>query len=176
MRKLVALCVIALTATAANAAIEHSWTNAPTGAGNIRNDLHIVSDPCWTNSHIEVDTTPSQIHFGAGSAPHIDNTIPGFADDMGCFPGSASVAYHTESATYTETDWGVAGGSCSVDPIYTVTCSPDANGSVLVTSYNLNAEARTDTWPIVNGAVVPEPASLSLLAIGGVAALIRRRR
>lgn len=57
--------------------------------------------------------------------------------------------------------------------------SDDANGSfqmIAVSIHDLNFTRADNLILIVNGFLVPEPASLSLMGVGGLAALRRRRR
>ena len=165
-----------MVSAAANAGIINSWALGDIAAGtNLENLLSVTSTPDWTNSHVEIElTSGSIVTAGSGVAYHyVALGIP--MEDTGCFPSSAAVAYHVEGPTYYETDWGVSGGDSGIDPLYVVTLPETANGTWLVKSWNLGGEAVQDSGPIVNGVLVPEPATMVLLLIG-LPFVMRRRK
>ena len=176
---LIAAGVLMVSVAVANAEIINTWSLGDIAPGsNLENLLSVTSTPSdWTNSHVEITVTSGGPIVTAGTdvAYHYD-ALGITMEDTGCYPSSAAVAYHVESPTYYETDWGVTGGTSSVDPVYVVTLPETAMGTWLVRSWNLNGEDVTDSGPIVDGVLIPEPATMSLLVIGGLAAVIRKRR
>jgi hypothetical protein len=144
--------------------------------------------PAW--ACLEYDTYISNGTLGAacGIAPAVDLGDPGVEDPPGS--GEYVPVFGTQSSG-TPSDrlaiaWFTTGNEVGTLAVARITLSTSAQGtwSFLVTASPAddpenNFFGPKETLlelPIVDGYLVPEPATLGLLAIGGLGVLIRRKR
>lgn len=190
------LAILAM-ATVANAAISGTWAestqavvNGEPPAGYVVNDLLVTSDVDWTNSRLVVELTSGDIY----QAPSFDSDfgqvgfwglVAGLQWDTAVGSPGLGAAAQAVSAGDAITTSGIAfSWFDSVDTgaptdaiIARVTASADAAGtwSVLLFDADSVGVPTEISGPIVEGAFIPEPMTLSLLGLGGLA-LLRRRR
>ena len=154
-------------------------------------DMMVDTDTDWTNSRLDISLTSGAMYqhaFGSNSAPTpaLVAAFPELAyDTFVTVPNGLDVTFAgaiTMDATTIAASWAdTATGNAGKWQVARITLTQDANGSVAGKSYDVESAGQgilfTDDWEIVEGWLcIPEPATLGLLAVGGMAVLRRRRR
>lgn len=187
----VTTCAIALLAVTAIASAEISTyaVVARTTAQGVVNEVFVDATTDWTNSVSNLDLTSGSIYQDAVGGDQEPNpafiaVFPTLADDtyaavpagypaLASFAGTPAINATDFDASWFNTAAGDVGTGLKIAQI---TLSNDANGTYTVKSYDIETAGVgvEVTYPIVNGVITPEPATLSILGLGAVA-LIRRR-
>ena len=182
MKKCLSILVVLAVATVANAALVTTWEEQSAPAGMTSWKMMVATDTDWTNSRMEVDLTDGSINyllnvFPAGPVPQ----PLGLDDTAGFGPGFAAPTYAdwSEAPQAFRCSWGnsVAGETGDLW-IGILTMSDDADGEVRTWDFNadLAGVGKWTNYPIVDGEIVPEPATLAVLGLGGLAVLLRKKR
>ena len=174
--------------------VDNSSGGAPL-VGFITNDLTINVDSDWTAAALLTSLSSGSIYqdaFGGdvdppsaaiiGLVPSAEwdtyVTNPGGGASAAGAAGDVGGDVQEVSTTELDISWNSPGADTDdigVISIARITLSDDANGSL---TYAItvagDAGKTTITLPIVNGVITPEPASLALLGLGGLAVLRRR--
>jgi PEP-CTERM motif len=150
----------------------------------------------WTGAVLKIDLTAGSVYndagFGADGPPTsafiglvpalafdsyvgiIDDATAGIAGGAGDLGGGAQNLAGGGVDAASITWFNTATGDTAAVQVANITLSDDAAGSwALITSFAGGLVQTGGT--IVGGALVPEPASLALMGLGGLAALRRRR-
>jgi len=193
MKKALTLTAVLAVCAVANAAITTTFVLVEEGKVieqvpyNVW-DMMVDTDTDWTNSRMDISLTSGamfQHSLGGNTAPldawvalypdlAFDTyaTVPNNLDVT--FAGAITMDATTYGASWADTPVGDAGQWV----IARITLTQDANGDVTGKSYDVSTAGeglRFDEYYIEDGHFVPEPATLSVLALGA-AALLRRRR
>ena len=193
----VAAGFFASSAMAATSAWSIDGTNIV--AGTVANALTADGQgDDWTGAVLKIDLTAGSVYndagFGADGPPTsafiglvpalafdsyvgiIDDATAGIAGGAGDLGGGAQNLAGTGVDAASITWFNTATGDTAAVQVANITLSDDAAGTwSLITAY-AGGQVRSDG--IVTGgelALVPEPASLALMGLGGLAALRRRR-
>jgi hypothetical protein len=175
---------------------QHEDGDALGVAGSVKNDLFVSTDTDWTNntitlyltsgSFIDPDTAPFGADVYQNFGPGFDNdlgswlTVPG--EYPGVSPAAPTVIYFNgdDPSNPNDThyfDWfdTAFNGPVTDQLAARLFLSDDAQGEWMTWVLE-GSENKKFYGTIVDGAMVPEPASLLVLGAGAGLAVLRRRR
>jgi PEP-CTERM motif len=186
-------------ASSASAAITASNTPNLAVAGGVSNDWTVTTDTDFLSAVVLVELTSGSLINPNSFAPGVEtffNAFPGSLDTFLSANGNPSVgiaggagdldAGAPAAATFGgAVALGVAWFSPGADaddigaglPIGSFAFTDDSQGTWALRTINAADDQENLTGVVVNGVmtVIPEPASLALMGLGGLAALRRRR-
>jgi len=194
---MVVLALVACSAMIASAAIDTNWvgigTKTISGTDYKVWRMEATTGSDWTNSRLDVSLTSGAMYNDAVGGPSVPN--PAF---LGTFPDLEWDTYATIPVGYDPAvSVGFAGstvmnattvGASWFDThadgpgtwtLFQLTLSTDANGTITGRNYDVDTQGVGVPFEFVisGGRVyVPEPVTLSILAVGAVGMLLRRRR
>jgi hypothetical protein len=189
----VGLIALGLTTTSASAAISVNFNFDTSVPGGVANNATVDTDSDFLSAVILVELTSGSLINPNSFAPGVEtffNAFPGTLDTFVSANGNPSVgiaggagdldAGAPAAATFDPTILGVAWFSPGADtddigtdlPIGTFAFTDDATGTWQLLVINAANEQALLSGVVVNG-LIPEPASLGLLSLGGLA-LLRR--
>ena len=202
LRLVATIMVVALAAGVASAELTAVWdsgTTEPTLAGHVYNRLTVTTDADWTQCQLlialdsgavyqesffgaeltTVGPTPEQIAFSPSI--EFDSYVQGAGGEVGVAGGAVDIG-GAAASTFDTTGIDFAWFTTETDDIGVLmlaqaTLSDDAMGTWALRVSNA-AGANTvvlDGGPVENGALIPEPATMSLVVLGALAMLRRRR-
>ncbi len=200
MKKSLAIVVVLAMAATANAGVTTYFVEqAPqTIDGNDWRVWDMMADvgSDWLNVRMDMVLTSGTMYqniYGSDIHPSdvLVDVFPDLAfDTFATVPGGNTFTVGVADGGMTETEihmswFDKVEGTGGIYRIAQITLSTNANGdlvpTVLASNKNYDWDTagfgvRFDEWYIEEGAFVPEPATLVLLAIGGIGALLRKRR
>ena len=190
--------VLALAAVTANAAISTEFVlvgeGTVTGYNTYDMVAHCTTD--WTNARLDLVLTAGSLyqHFAGSNVEPSPLFFPGFPelefDTYLTVPAGNPDVPGFGGVTQCDTAGIGASWFDSVDDgpgshvVARITLSQDAQGLLTAPAGVTGTNYDVDTtgvgvdyeFDIIDGHIVPEPATLALLAFGGLAVLIRKRR
>ena len=186
------VAVLALAAVTASAAISTEFVLVGEGtvAGYNTYDMvaHCTTD--WTNARLDLVLTagtlyqhfagtnvePNPLFFPVYAELEYDTylTVPAGFPNVPGFGGTTQCDTAGIAASWFDSVDDGAGSHV----VARITLSTDAQGSLTGTDYDVDTTGVGVDFaaPIVDGHIVPEPATLAVLAFGGLGVLIRKRR
>ena len=193
MNKALSLAVVLALSVVANAAITTTFVSQ--GQQVIDSvtynvwDMMVDTDTDWTNSRLDISLSSGAMYqhaFGGNNAPTpaLVAAFPELAfDTFATVPNGLDVTFAgaiTMDATTLAASWAdTATGDSGQWQVARITLTQDAAGTVTGKSYDVESAGVgidfSADWDIVAGEFVPEPATLSVLALGALAMLRRRR-
>lgn len=196
MKKSLAIVVVLAMAATANAAVNTTFEEvlptpgtAPTGYRVWNMMADVTTD--WTNARLDLILTSGTLYqdsYGSDVHPNSDfyGMVPTLEWDTfttvpGGYPAAVGVADGGMTDTTIAMSWfDSVVGTAGIYQIARITLSTDAAGTITGKVYDVETAGVGVPLPaelyIEDGAIVPEPATLVLLAIGGIGALLRKRR
>ena len=193
MKKALTLTAVLAVCAVANAAITTTFVSQ--GQQVIDSvtynvwDMMVDTDTDWTNSRLDISLSSGAMYqhaFGGNNAPTpaLVAAFPELAyDTFATVPNGLDVTFAgaiTMDATTLAASWAdTATGDSGQWQVARITLTQDAAGTVTGKSYDVESAGQgidfSADWDIVAGEFVPEPATLSVLALGALAMLRRRK-
>ena len=194
------IAVLAVTSLAANAGTLISTGFTKTNTVSVGGTtykvwaMQVTTDDNWLSSYMDIDLTSGSLYqnivWGGLYDPNpvifmmIDpdlewDTYVADPDRYPTLPGTAGTPVCTTA------DFDVSWFNYQDDDgpgthfIAQITLSADSNGNIIGESYDPDYDvlgASHFEYYIINGEIVPEPATLSLITIGAIGVLLRRKR
>ncbi len=201
MRYFTALIALVVVASVASAATTGGFTENATGTAagvGVVNDLVINTTVDWTSAVLTVNAPGSIYQNGLGSNVAPLQAWIGVSSDLEWDTYAAGGTFSTASltgpaASFTSPPAPVMDANDILVTFYTD--ATNNTGSVDLARVTIDSAFTGGSWSaliynadsagtpalelsgtIVNGALVPEPASMLIMAIGGIGVLARRRR
>ncbi len=198
MKKSLAIVVVLAMAVSANASVNTTFEEVLPTPGTVPTGYRVWNmmtdvDSDWTNARLDLiltsgtlyqdvngdDLRPNPTWFGLAPTLEWDTflTVPGgYPNIVGVADDPPYMGDTSITASWFDSVVGTAG----VYKIAQITLSTDAAGTVSGKVYDVDTQGDgvllAPGWYVDGGAFVPEPATLVLLAIGGIGALLRKRR
>ncbi|MBN2269798.1 MAG: PEP-CTERM sorting domain-containing protein [Sedimentisphaerales bacterium] len=205
MRYVACLIILAAVASVAPAAISMSIAetdnSAVLGAGYVTNDILVTTDVDWSQSQVLVTLTAGSVYqtptFGAKNPqPAWWGAVPALQYDSWVTDGSLGTCSYAGAAgnlggdteqwdtTHLDLCWfNTASGNTGTDLLNArITLSDDAQGTWAYCVWDAGDETidliymDNDVYKVVDGHMIPEPATMAMLMLGGLGVLARRRR
>jgi hypothetical protein len=198
MKKSLAIVVVLAMAASANAAVTTTFEEvlpAQDIGGTTYRIWNMMADvgSDWTNARLDLILTSGTLYQdGDGSDLHPNPGFFGFVPSLewdtflsvpGGYPapvGFAGDPPYMSDTSITASWFDSVVGTAGVYKIAQISLSSDAAGTITGKVYDVDNAGVGVPLPaelyIEGGAIVPEPATLALLAIGGIGALLRKRR
>ncbi len=197
MRTLTALILVAAIANVATAEITMEIvvvdnTSVPELAGYVTQDIVITTDSDWLGAQMIVATdapgmiyqdplggltSPSPAFFSIAPSLEFDTYVSnGVVGDLVSVTGAVDLG-GPPTVVDTDQDLSVAWFTTATDDIGTLALARVTLQKTATGTWAFLATADPAEGPRVqaSGPIIPEPATLSLLALGGLAAIRRRR-
>ena len=201
MKKCLPILVVLAMATVANAAISTDFVGTPVtlptaGTPLIANSMQVTTDSEWLNSYIDITLSFGSFYetpvYGGDTEPNpaFVTLVPDLAYDSYLdTPGpysTADLASFAPGKTVSPTMYNVSWFDDANFPdgpgtfqVAQFTLTPDAMGTVVVRNFDTQSAGEgvwEYQWSVEDGYIVPEPATLALLASGGICVLLRKKR
>ena len=193
MKKALAFALVLSVSVAANAAITTEFVHVSTvnieGTDYNVHEMRVNSDTDWTNSRLDIALSAGSVYnhgFGSNAYPNqsLVASFPDLAYDSYCtvpnnldvtFAGTITIAGQTVGASWADTAVGDSGEWV----VAQITLTTDAVGTVEGKSYDVETAGTgvdfSPDWWVDGGKIIPEPATLTLLALGACLPLFRRK-
>ena len=203
MKKSLAIVVVLAMAATANAAVVSTYftdmgTHSAGGADYRVWDMMTEVTTDWTNARLDLILTSGTLfqhpvaQFGSdvegnpaaiGMYPDAEwDTYVASPIDWTTAPALADDPPYMSDTSITASWFDSIVGTAGVYRIARISLSTDAQGTLTGKVYDVETQGVGVVIDeqlfglVVDGAIVPEPATLVLLAIGGIGALLRKRR
>ena len=201
MKKCLPIIVVLMMAVTANAAIT-GYFDGGTAAVTPTTQLPVVvnlmlvdTDTDWTNAYLNITLSAGSFFeeatFGTDTEPNPalipvfpDLAYDSYLDTPAAYPSVASFAPgKVISPTVYDVSWfddpNFPDGPGVGQQIAQLTLTPDAQGTVYGIVFDIDTAGvgvEVLGYSVVDGHIVPEPATLALLASGGICVLLRKKR
>ena len=193
MKRFLPIVAVLVMAVSANAAISTSFVLVTAGSvtGYDTWEMRVTTDTDWTNSIMDLTLTSGTLYqdgVGGNTEPNpaFFTVFPTLEWDTYAavpagYPALAGFAgTPTIDTTGFDASWfdSVSGGAGTFT-VARITLSNSAAGTITGKSYDIDTAGvgvSFDEWSIVGGEIVPEPATMVLLALGGLGVLVRKKR